>query len=220
MKKSFILYTENIEAIDAMSNEDAGILIKVIFAYVATGEAPVGMLPPSTKPIFALIKSQIDRNQEAYEAQCEKRKEAAAKRWMQKDASASNSIQQPYDSEDDNEDDSEYEHDNDSDNESPKGDKERKELKLPKRASLPPMLDEVEVVKALEDFKAMRKAKKKPMTVRAEELLIKDLTKLSEGDPIMAVKILEQSTMNSWTGIFALKEQNKTMTIKERLAAL
>ena len=46
------------------------------------------------------------------------------------------------------------------------------------------------------------------MTRRAEELILKGLVKLSGGDAVTAKRILEQSTKNSWQGVFPLKENN------------
>ena len=60
-------------------------------------------------------------------------------------------------------------------------------------------------VKAWEGFIAMRKSIKKPLTERAKVLAIHKLeTLLKQGqDP---TKVLDQSTFNSWQGLFAVKE--------------
>jgi hypothetical protein len=50
----------------------------------------------------------------------------------------------------------------------------------------------------------MRKKIKKPMTERAEELLIKKLNDLS-GNEKEQIAILNQSIMNSWLGVFPLR---------------
>lgn len=63
--------------------------------------------------------------------------------------------------------------------------------------------------KAFADYVDMRKKIKAPMTDRAIELSIKRLTKLSDGDNDKAIKIIEQSIMNSWKGLFELKGENK-----------
>ena len=52
----------------------------------------------------------------------------------------------------------------------------------------------------------MRKQIKAPMTDRAVGMAIKKLTELSGGNSDTAVKILEQSIMNSWKGLFPLKD--------------
>ncbi|WP_373766367.1 helix-turn-helix domain-containing protein [Glaesserella sp.] len=52
----------------------------------------------------------------------------------------------------------------------------------------------------------MRKAKRSAIKTRKTlELCLRDLEKHSGGDPKLAIEILEQSTANCWTGIFALK---------------
>lgn len=60
------------------------------------------------------------------------------------------------------------------------------------------------------DYVDMRKRIKAPMTDRAIQLAINKLNKLSNGDNDKAIKILEQSIMNSWKGLFELKEEKKT----------
>ena len=67
--------------------------------------------------------------------------------------------------------------------------------------------------KAFADYVAMRKKLKKPMTDRAIELAIKKLNELSGGDNDIAIKIIEQSVMNSWQGLFPLKEEAKSQGI-------
>lgn len=60
---------------------------------------------------------------------------------------------------------------------------------------------------AFKEYVAMRKKIKSPMTERAIELAIKKLNTLSNGDNDVAIEILEQSIMNSWKGLFPLKEE-------------
>jgi len=59
-----------------------------------------------------------------------------------------------------------------------------------------------------EEFKKMRKAIKAPMTERAEKLLLKKLEEMTKGDEEKAIKILEQSILYNWKGIFKLKGEN------------
>jgi hypothetical protein len=62
---------------------------------------------------------------------------------------------------------------------------------------------------AVDDFKDFRKKIKKPMTDRAVELLLKELDKLASDDETK-IAIINQSIVNSWQGVFPLKqEQNK-----------
>lgn len=59
------------------------------------------------------------------------------------------------------------------------------------------------------DYIDMRKKIKKPMTERAISLAMNKLSALSNGNHDIAIKILEQSIMNSWQGLFELKEPGR-----------
>ena len=67
---------------------------------------------------------------------------------------------------------------------------------------------------ALLDFIAMRKEIKKPLTQRGFDLLLKKLNGLTKNEAEQ-IKILEDSTMNCWQGIFPLK--NKNMPAGEKM---
>lgn len=66
----------------------------------------------------------------------------------------------------------------------------------------------------------MRKQIKKPMTERAIKLAIsklKDMAKLPFSDSIdsdTAIEILNRSVMNSWQGLFPLKDEHKKSSAK------
>ena len=64
--------------------------------------------------------------------------------------------------------------------------------------------------KTFSDYVAMRKQLKKPMSDRAVDLAMKKLNDLSGGDNDTAIKIIEQSIMNSWQGLFPLKTDKST----------
>jgi hypothetical protein len=55
-----------------------------------------------------------------------------------------------------------------------------------------------------EGFVEMRYSIKKPLTARSCQLIFNKLKALDES---MANEILDQSTMNCWQGIFAIKEE-------------
>ncbi len=57
--------------------------------------------------------------------------------------------------------------------------------------------------KAFRDFLEMRQKVRKAATLRAQELLLKELHKFSLEE---AIKMIEQSIVNSWQGIFPLKD--------------
>ena len=60
--------------------------------------------------------------------------------------------------------------------------------------------------KAWKDFKEMRRKIKKPMTEKAEEMLLNNLNKLSK-DKKEQVAILNQSVFHCWQGVYQLKDR-------------
>lgn len=58
---------------------------------------------------------------------------------------------------------------------------------------------------AIEDFKEFRKSIKSPMTDHAVKLLRGQLNKLAPNNEGQQIAILNQSIMNGWKGVFALK---------------
>ncbi|MCW6079286.1 phage replisome organizer N-terminal domain-containing protein [Clostridium sporogenes] len=67
--------------------------------------------------------------------------------------------------------------------------------------------DNEELKNTILEFIKMRTLIKSKMTNNALDLMLKNLNKLSNNDDIK-IKILEQSIMNSWKGVFPLKESN------------
>lgn len=85
-KRSFILYTENAQQWNMLSDEKAGQLIKAILTYAETGkeiETDDGMLIM----LFSIIKGKIDKDTEKYTKKCEKSRESVKKRWETEKAS-------------------------------------------------------------------------------------------------------------------------------------
>ena len=106
---------------------------------------------------------------------------------------------------------SDNEYDCDSDNESRK--KEKGVLRTPKKKpghspaadpSYFPLDDELN--EAFKDFLEVRKKQKTPNTPHAVGLLMNQLTKLS-ADREEQLKIIQQSTMRGWKGLFPLKDE-------------
>lgn len=62
---------------------------------------------------------------------------------------------------------------------------------------------------AYDAFVEMRKKMKGGVTDHALNLIRKELMTLSQGDEVTMISILNQSTMNSWKGVFPLKNQNQ-----------
>ena len=96
MKKdanTILLFTEHRAAIDYLSDEDAGKLIKALFAYVDEGQLPDFNGPMMS--LFMVIRTQIDRSHEAYKAKCERNSANAKKRFAIHSTSATASPGNP-----------------------------------------------------------------------------------------------------------------------------
>lgn len=76
-KKSFILYTDQKELIEELTNEEAGILLKHLYRYV-NDENPV-CEDKQAKLAFISIKQALKRDLKKWETQQKQRKEAARK---------------------------------------------------------------------------------------------------------------------------------------------
>lgn len=74
--------------------------------------------------------------------------------------------------------------------------------------------DDLELNQTFLDFVAMRKEIKAPMTDRAIDMAVKKLNDLSGNDAEIAKKILEQSIISSWKGLFPLKNQDRQVAGK------
>ena len=69
-----------------------------------------------------------------------------------------------------------------------------------------PLFQDTEVNEAFEDFLAMRRKIKKPATDRAVKLLLKKLLVLSGENKDKAIAIVDQSIVNCWQDLYALKD--------------
>ena len=69
-KKSFLIYHDNWELFESMSNDEAGQLFKALMRYSSNSE--IIELPPQLKYVFVLIKKQMDRDLEKYNSICER----------------------------------------------------------------------------------------------------------------------------------------------------
>lgn len=67
--------------------------------------------------------------------------------------------------------------------------------------------DNKDLINAVYGFIEMRKTIKKPLTENALNLIFRELDKLSDSTK-EKIDILDQSTMNNWTGLYALKNNN------------
>ena len=82
MNDSFILYTSYYALIEGLTDEQLGQLTRAIFLYARDGE--VINLEPVVRMAFAFIKDNIERNQDKYQAKCEKNRQIALERERKK----------------------------------------------------------------------------------------------------------------------------------------
>jgi hypothetical protein len=89
-KKSFVLYTDQREVFDELSDEDAGKLIKHIFSYV-NDEDPITE-DKLLKVAFLPIKTQLKRDLKIWDEKKEQRAEAGKKGGLAKASNARNDL--------------------------------------------------------------------------------------------------------------------------------
>ena len=76
-KNSFLIYLDYQEQFELLTDEQAGQLIKAIIKYEKTGE--ITKLDGMTKMAFSFIKQQLDRDNEKWKEEKQKRSEAGKK---------------------------------------------------------------------------------------------------------------------------------------------
>lgn len=69
-------------------------------------------------------------------------------------------------------------------------------------------IQKTELELAFDSYLEMRKKIKKPATEKAIELVKTKLKTLANGSELLAIQILNQSTLNSWVDIYPLKNDN------------
>lgn len=133
MNDSFILYTSYYAIIEGLTDDQLGQLTRAIFLYARDGETI--SLEPVVRMAFAFIKDNIERNQDKYQAKCEKNRQIALERERKKrearEKSGNTNVHErtrtcenntnvhersPYDNDNDNDNDNEYVNDNVDDN--------------------------------------------------------------------------------------------------------
>ena len=79
MKDSFILRTSWQSVFDDLGDKQAGVLIKAVFNYMATGEKPTMQSDLEIKMAFKFISIDLDKFNESYEKRCETNRENGMK---------------------------------------------------------------------------------------------------------------------------------------------
>lgn len=85
-KKSFIMYVDQLEVLDCMSDEQGGKLLRAAYAYHKGDQAELDkcLQDPVVKVAFVNIRNAFEANAEKYEAKCKQRQEAGRKGGLQK----------------------------------------------------------------------------------------------------------------------------------------
>ena len=108
-KNSLILYTDYLEQIEMLNNEQRGILLTALLALQNEDELPE--MDSLTKLAFSFISADVRRNNEKYKAICEKRRVAGRKGGKKSKQTQAN---QANANDNDNDNDSDNDNDNDT----------------------------------------------------------------------------------------------------------
>lgn len=76
-KNSFLIYLDYEEQFNLLTDEQIGQLMRAIIKYEKTKEIP--QLEGMLKMAFSFIKTQLDRDREKYQKQCQKNRENGKK---------------------------------------------------------------------------------------------------------------------------------------------
>ncbi len=80
MKKSFVLYHDLDEVFSFLTDEEAGQLIKAVFAFETKGEV-TEFSDRMMQSSYKRITDSLIRNREKYVQMCDERRKAAYKKW-------------------------------------------------------------------------------------------------------------------------------------------
>ncbi|MGL6118931.1 MAG: DUF6291 domain-containing protein, partial [Fusobacteriaceae bacterium] len=222
LKNSFVIYNDFEEIIEELSDEQVGKLFKAIFKFEKENIEPI--FEGELKIVFKVVKSFLVRNNEKYAKKCLKNKENGAKggrpkieseRLNDKPKKSERLNDKPKKSERLNDKPKKPDSDSDSDSDSvieSGTDSKKKNNIIDFIKSLT-----LEYEKTLLDFYDMRIQKKRPLTKRAIELILKDFEKWKYSTEEIK-ECFENSIKNGWQGIFELKnKERKSMSMQEKV---
>lgn len=233
-KGSFVFYTEYREHLSMLPPEQVGELMFALMDYQETGEVPDLPKGSALAMCFSFIKARMDKDNSKYEEKCERNRSNGKKGGRPtKETDNSETEENPNKPNGFSENrmviseteknptepkkaDNDNEYDNDSDNEeyihTPTKARAcaHAEVEKPRKKSEPVKYsDDPELNDAIVEFIKFRKGIKKPMSDRAITLMMNKLESLSH-DKHEQVQILNQSIMQGWTGLYALKDDGKS----------
>lgn len=205
------VYPDFINVVRELDNGARGRLLLAIMQY-ANGEEP-DELTGAERIAFIVIKSQIDRDADAYEANAKKQSENGKKGGRPKKPTAfsenpknpplfSETHQKPKKPEKEKEEEKDKEKDKEEEKDKDKNARARDADAFTAFAA-----GDGDLLAVLKDFEKMRKSIRKPMTDRAKQLLVTKLK--NEFPPEQWKSVLEQSIVKCWQDIYPLKEREQ-----------
>jgi hypothetical protein len=205
------VYPDFINVVRELDNGARGRLLLAIMQY-ANGEEP-DELTGAERIAFIVIKSQIDRDADAYEANAKKQSENGKKGGRPKKPTAFSenpknpplfleTHQKPKKPEKEKEEEKDKEKDKEEEKDKDKSARTRDADAFAAFAA-----GDGDLLAVLKDFEKMRRSIKKPMTDRAKQLLVTKLK--NEFPPEQWKSVLEQSIVKCWQDVYPLKEREQ-----------
>lgn len=205
------IYPDFINVVQELDNGARGRLLLAIMQY-ANGEEP-DELTGAERIAFIVLKGQIDRDADAYEANAKKQSENGKKGGRPKKPTAfsenpknppvfSESHSKPKKPEKEKDKDKDKEEEEDKDKDKDKSARTRDADAFTAFAA-----GDGDLLAVLKDFEKMRRSIKKPLTDTAKKLLVNKLE--NNFPPEQWKPVLEQSIVKCWQDIYPLKEQEQ-----------
>lgn len=205
------IYPDFINVVQELDNGARGRLLLAIMQY-ANGEEP-DELTGAERIAFIVLKGQIDRDADAYEANAKKQSENGKKGGRPKKPTAfsenpknppvfSESHSKPKKPEKEKDKDKDKEEEEDKDKDKDKSARTRDADAFAAFAA-----GDGDLLAVLKDFEKMRRSIKKPLTDTAKKLLVNKLE--NNFPPEQWKPVLEQSIVKCWQDIYPLKEQEQ-----------
>lgn len=231
-KGSFVFYTEYREHLSMLPPEQVGELMFALMDYQETGEVPDLPKGSALAMCFSFIKARMDKDNSKYEEKCERNRSNGKKGGRPTKETEISKIEEnpnkpngfsenrmviqkteenptePKKADNDNE----YDSDNEEYIHTPikaHACAHAEVEKPPKKSEPVKYSDDPQLNEAIHEFIKFRKDIKKPMSDRAITLMMNKLESLSH-DKHEQVQILNQSIMQGWTGLYALKDDGKS----------
>lgn len=203
------IYPDFINVVQELDNGARGRLFLAIMQY-ANGEEP-DELTGAERIAFIVLKGQIDRDADAYEANAKKQSENGKKGGRPKKPTAfsENPKNPPVFSESHSKPKKpEKEKDKEKDKEEDKDkDKDKSARTRDADAFAAFAAGDGDLLAILKDFEKMRRSIKKPLTDTAKKLLVNKLE--NNFPPEQWKPVIEQSIVKCWQDIYPLKEQEQ-----------